>query len=177
MAVCVDGCMNMEGPARDRLSMSRTVPNGISLVQGINRDGRWYRDRCRCGLDGACMVSAAPGGQSSTMKGRDMSNLNSARLAFGFVVFALVATMALAQAPVRPPYGNAVNLETAKKIAAGAMAEAKKQNWNVAVAIVDNHGMLIYYEMKDDTQTAAADISVEKARTAATWRRPSKEFE
>jgi len=111
------------------------------------------------------------------MKGTDMSNLNSARLAFGFVVFALGATMALAQAPVRPPYGNAVNLETAKKIATGAMAEAKKQNWNVAVAIVDNHGMLIYYEMKDDTQTAAADISVEKARTAATWRRPSKEFE
>ena len=90
-----------------------------------------------------------------------MSNVNSARLAFGFVVFALGATMALAQALVRPPYGNAVNLETAKKIATGAMAEAKKQKWNVAVAIVDNHGMLIYYEMQDDTQTAAADVSIQ----------------
>src|SRR5436190_12950415 len=104
MAVCVDGCMNMEGPARDRLSMSRTVPNGISLVQGINRDGRWYRDRCRCGLDGACMVLAASGVQSFTMKGRDMSNLNLARVAFVFVVFAVVATLALAEMPSPPPY-------------------------------------------------------------------------
>jgi uncharacterized protein GlcG (DUF336 family) len=37
--------------------------------------------------------------------------------------------------------------------------------------------MLIYYEMKDDTQTASADVAIEKARTAAIWRRPSKEFE
>jgi uncharacterized protein GlcG (DUF336 family) len=77
----------------------------------------------------------------------------------------------------RPPYGTAINIETAKKAAAASIAEAKKNNWNVAVAVVDNHGMLIYYEMLDDTQTSSAVIAIEKARTAAMYRRPSKEFE
>jgi glc operon protein GlcG len=99
------------------------------------------------------------------------------KLVVGVALLTLGAAIASAQAPVRPPYGTAVSLETAKKLAAGAMAEAKKQNWKVAVAIVDNHGMLIYYEMMDDTQTASADVSIDKARTAALWRRPSKEFE
>lgn len=94
---------------------------------------------------------------------------------------ALVLSLALASlgtlAQQRPPYGTAINLETAKKVGAAAIAEAKKNNWNVAVAIVDNHGMLIYYEMLDDTQTASAIVAVEKARTSAGYRRPSKEFE
>jgi glc operon protein GlcG len=89
----------------------------------------------------------------------------------------LVAGTVSAQAPVRPPYGTAINLETAKKVAAGAVAEAKKNSWNVAVAIVDNHGLLIYYEMADDTQTASAEIAIGKARTSATLRRQSKELE
>lgn len=82
-----------------------------------------------------------------------------------------------AQAPVRPSYGQAITLETAKKAAVGAAAEAKKNGWDVAIAIVDNHGMLIYYEMMDDTQTGAANTSIEKARTSALYRRASKEFE
>jgi glc operon protein GlcG len=84
---------------------------------------------------------------------------------------------ASAQAPQRPSYGQAINLETAKKLAAGAVAEARKNNWNVAIAVVDNHGMLIYYEMMDDTQTASAIVAIDKAKSAAGWRRPSKEFE
>jgi glc operon protein GlcG len=87
----------------------------------------------------------------------------------------LISTHVAAQQ--RPPYGTAVNIETAKKAAAASVAEAKKNNWNVAIAVVDNHGMLIYYEMLDDTQTSSAVIAVEKARTAAMFRRPSKEFE
>ena len=47
----------------------------------------------------------------------------------------------------------------------------------MAIAIVDNHGMLVYYEMADDTQTASANVAVEKARTSAMWRRTTKEFE
>ena len=77
----------------------------------------------------------------------------------------------------RPPYGTAINLETAKKVGAAAVAEARKNNWNVAIAIVDNHGLLVYYEMLDDTQTASANIALEKARTSATYRRPTKELE
>jgi len=79
--------------------------------------------------------------------------------------------------PVRPPYGAAINLETAKKVAAASVAEAKKNSWNVAIAIVDNHGFLVYYEMADDTQTASANVALEKAKTSAGFRRPSKEFE
>jgi uncharacterized protein GlcG (DUF336 family) len=82
-----------------------------------------------------------------------------------------------ANAQQRPPYGQAVNLETAKKIGAAAAAEAKKNSWNVAIAIVDNHGFLVYYEMMDDTQTASANVAVEKAKTSAMYRRASKEFE
>lgn len=89
--------------------------------------------------------------------------------------FALVVTAADAQQ--RPPYGQAINLETAKKVATAASAEAKKNNWNVAIAVVDNHGFLVYYEMMDDTQTASPVIAMEKARTAAMFRRPSKELE
>jgi glc operon protein GlcG len=77
----------------------------------------------------------------------------------------------------RPSYGQAINLDTAKKLAAGSLAEAKKNNWNVAIAVVDTHGFLVYYEMMDDTQTSSATIAVEKARTAAMFRRPSKDFE
>ena len=88
---------------------------------------------------------------------------------------ALLAGHAAAQQ--RPSYGTAVNLETAKKIAAASLAEARRNNWNVAVAILDNHGMLIYYEMMDDTQTSSATIAVEKGKTAAMFRRPSKAFE
>jgi len=102
-----------------------------------------------------------------------MKSITHAACALVLVVFVVGA---YAQ-PVRPPYGPAITLETAKKVAAGGAAEAKKNSWNVTIAIVDNHGMLIYYEMMDDTQTGAANASIEKARTSALYRRPSKEFE
>jgi uncharacterized protein GlcG (DUF336 family) len=86
------------------------------------------------------------------------------------------AAIASAQEP-RPSYGPDIGLEAAKKILAGAITEARKNNWNVAVAIVDNHGFLISFERMDDTQTASAQIAVEKARTAAMFRRPSAAFE
>jgi len=93
------------------------------------------------------------------------------------VALTLVAATAIAQAPQRLPYGTAITLETAKKVAAGAAAEATKNKWTAAIAIVDNHGFLVYYEMFDDTQTASANFAVEKARTSAMFRRSSKELE
>jgi glc operon protein GlcG len=86
----------------------------------------------------------------------------------------LSATQGLAQAP---PYGPEVTHETAKKVATAALAEAVKRKWPVAVAVVDNHGFLVYYERLDDTQTAGPSIAVEKARTAAMFRRPSRSFD
>jgi uncharacterized protein GlcG (DUF336 family) len=81
------------------------------------------------------------------------------------------------QAAEARSYGPAVTLAVAKKVAAGAIAHAKKMKWNVAVAIVDKHGFLVYYERLDDTQTASAAVAVDKARTAAMYRRPSRVFE
>jgi glc operon protein GlcG len=78
---------------------------------------------------------------------------------------------------VTPSYGPDVSLDQAKKIAVGAAAEAKKNNWCVVIAVVDTHGFLKYYEMMDDTQTASANVAIEKARTAAMFRRPTKMFE
>lgn len=78
---------------------------------------------------------------------------------------------------VTSSYGPDVSLDVARKIAAGAVVEANKNNWRVAIAIVDTHGFLKYYEMMDDTQTASATVAIEKARTAAMFRRPTKMFE
>lgn len=89
---------------------------------------------------------------------------------------ALVASAASAQER-RPGYGSPVNVATAKKIAAGTIAECQKNGWNVAVAIVDNHGVLVYLERMDDTQVAGVDIAIKKASAAATYRRPTRAFE
>ena len=82
---------------------------------------------------------------------------------------------ALAQMP--NPYGLPISLENAKKVAAPALAEAMKNNWNVAVAIVSPAGNLIYYEKMDNTQLGSADVAIEKARTSALFKRPSKAFQ
>ena len=76
----------------------------------------------------------------------------------------------------RPDYGAAINAAGAKKIAAGVVAEWQKNGWNVAVAVVDNHGFLVYFERMDNTQTASMDIAIGKARAAATYRRPTRVF-
>jgi uncharacterized protein GlcG (DUF336 family) len=73
-----------------------------------------------------------------------------------------------------PPYGAPISLDNAKKAAAGAMAEARKNKWTMAVAIVDPTGVLIYYEKMDDTQTGSANVSIAKARSAALFKRPTK---
>ena len=75
------------------------------------------------------------------------------------------------------PYGASVTLENAKKAAALAVAEAEKNHWNMAVAVVDTSGNLVYYEKMDNTQLGSATVAVDKARTAALYKRPSKAFE
>ena len=56
------------------------------------------------------------------------------------------------------------------------VAEAKKNNWRMAFAVVGPAGELVYFEKMDGTQLASADISQGKARTAVMFRRPSKVF-
>jgi glc operon protein GlcG len=111
----------------------------------------------------------------------------------GTLCVALVtSTMALAQVPpdpnnpnetvpdamTQPSYGEPINIETAKKVAAGAIAEAKKRNWNgLCVAVVGPSGELVYFEKQDNCQYASITISQHKARTAARARRPTVVFE
>ena len=97
------------------------------------------------------------------------------------VRFGLACTLAACSALAvaqdrRPDYGTDVNTATAKKIAAAVIAECQKNSWNVAVAIVDNHGYLVYYERMENTQYASNDIAIGKARAAATYRRPTRAF-
>ena len=87
----------------------------------------------------------------------------------------LCAASVLAQAP--NAYGPPVNGENAKKVAAAALAEARKGSWRMAVAVVDSGGVLVYYEKMDNTQIGSADIAIEKARTAVRFKRPSKAFQ
>jgi glc operon protein GlcG len=89
----------------------------------------------------------------------------------------IVLFAAAAAAQERPPYGPDVSLEQAKQIAAGAAAESKKNGWRMAIAVVDNHGFLVYFERMEDSQTSAVHLAIDKSRTAAMFRRPSKVFE
>jgi len=72
---------------------------------------------------------------------------------------------------------KAVTLELAKKIAVAAETEARKNNWNVVVAIVDDGANLVYLERMDNTQIGSIEVAIQKARTAISFKRPSKAFE
>ena len=74
-------------------------------------------------------------------------------------------------------YGTSVTLDNAKKIAAPAMAEARKNNWLMAIAIVDTAGDLVYFEKMDDTQAGSVNVAIDKARSAARFKRPTKAFQ
>jgi len=89
------------------------------------------------------------------------------------VLIALCA-MAGAVAQMPNPYGMPISLENARKAAAPAMAEAAKNNWTIAVAIVDPGGNLVYYEKMDNTQLGSATVAIDKARSAALFKRPTK---
>src|SRR5512134_3837751 len=93
-----------------------------------------------------------------------------------------VATHPLrAQAPLAPPpqlaYGSPIPTTDAKTVAAAATAEARRQGWTMGGAIVDPGGHLVYFEKMQDTQTGSVDVAIDKARTAALFRRPTKLFQ
>jgi len=74
-------------------------------------------------------------------------------------------------------YGSTIALEAAKKVAAPALAEARKNNWAMAVAVVDAAGDLVYFEKMDATQLGSVTVSIDKARSAARFKRPTKAFQ
>src|SRR5437868_1253256 len=90
------------------------------------------------------------------------------------LVAGLIAVPLLAQTE---QYGTPINAETAKKVAAAAIAEAKKNNFTMAIAIVDPNGFLVYFEKMDNTQNGSVNVAQDKARSAALFKRPSKVFQ
>ena len=90
---------------------------------------------------------------------------------------ALLAFTTFAAWAQMPSYGQSIDLAWAKQVIAAAQAEARKNSWPVAIAILDNAGQLVAFEKMDDTQSASVDIAVDKGRSAAIFRRPTKAFE
>lgn len=93
------------------------------------------------------------------------------------VAVILLGGLAMARAQMPIPYGTNVSLENAKKAAAPALAEAEKNHWMMAVAIVDTAGNLVYYEKLDNTQIGSTTVAIDKARCAALFKRPTKAFQ
>src|SRR5437899_10615885 len=103
-------------------------------------------------------------------------------LVFGMALV-LAASFASAQQPAAapppppPPYGAPISLEQAKKVMAGAEAEAKKNNWNVVIAVLDSGGNLVMLHRMDGAQFGSIDVAREKAYSAVAFRRPTKLFQ
>jgi glc operon protein GlcG len=74
-------------------------------------------------------------------------------------------------------YGPPITTEQARKAASVALAHARANNWTMAAAVVDPAGILVYFERIDDTQNASSKIAIDKARSAALFKRPTKTFQ
>ncbi len=95
----------------------------------------------------------------------------------GTMLLAFVAFTPPLKAQMLPnPYGP-ITLDNARKAAAPALAEARRNNWAMAVAVVDSAGDLVYFEKMDGTQTGSVHVAIAKARSAALFKRPTKAFQ
>src|SRR5579862_2574572 len=81
------------------------------------------------------------------------------------------------ETPFDVPYGLPVSLEQAQAVIQAAVAEAKKRNWKMNVAVADSGGNLVAFQRMDGAMLASIQIAKHKARAAATFRRPTKIFE
>ena len=72
---------------------------------------------------------------------------------------------------------KALTLEAAKKLAALAESEAMKNKWTMVIVIVDDGGNVMYLERMDNTQIGSIEVAIQKAKTAISFKRPTKTFE
>ena len=103
--------------------------------------------------------------------------LKGVGIAAGVAVAASVSPSLIPEATAQQaptPYGAPISLDAAKKAMTAAEAEAAKNNWSVAIAIIDTTGSLVMLVKRDNTQTASVEIAIGKARTALDFRRPTK---
>ena len=99
------------------------------------------------------------------------------------VIFGGSTIAGSAQQPAAPspppitPYGSPISLDAAKKVMAAAEAEATKNNWPMAIVILDSTGHPVMLHRLDNTQYGSIRVAEDKAQTALDFRRPSKVFE
>jgi uncharacterized protein GlcG (DUF336 family)/mannose-6-phosphate isomerase-like protein (cupin superfamily) len=75
------------------------------------------------------------------------------------------------------PEKKVLTLEAARQVAAAAAAEAQRRHARVVIAVVDDGGYPVYLERGNGAQVASSQVAIDKAHTAAIYRRPSKVFE
>lgn len=103
--------------------------------------------------------------------------LSKMKLIIQATIAAVLVVSAVEASAQALPYGAPISGDDAKKVSAAAFAEARKNNWTMAVAITDPAGVLIYFERMDGTQNAVQDVAPAKARSAALFKRPTKAFQ
>ena len=79
--------------------------------------------------------------------------------------------------PFDVPYGRPISLDQAQAVIQAAVAEAKKRNWKMNIAVTDSGGNLVAFQRMDGAMLASIQIAQHKARAAVTFRRPTKVFE
>jgi uncharacterized protein GlcG (DUF336 family) len=107
---------------------------------------------------------------------RNFLRSSSAAIYCAPILAALLSVMAF-DATAQWIEKKGMSLSEARKIAAAASAEARKNSWNVVIAVVDDGGHLVYLERMDETQVGSVNVAIEKAKTAINFKRPTKVFE
>lgn len=92
-------------------------------------------------------------------------------------IVCVLVTLSMASAQEPPRYGEPISLDDAKKLMAAAEEEANNEGWPVAIAIVDPGGFMVMFQRLENTQYGSVEVAIEKARTAALYRRPTKVFQ
>ena len=105
--------------------------------------------------------------------------MKRAAFILSLVLITSISSTAQTQKPAASPltYGEPIKLEQAEKVMAAALQEASKNNWTMAVAIVDAGGNLVLFKKMDNTQLGSIEVAKAKATTANNFKRPTKVLE
>jgi uncharacterized protein GlcG (DUF336 family) len=99
--------------------------------------------------------------------------LRKSIVAIGVLVLTWPVAITAQQLPMR----RTLTLDVARKVAAAAEAEARKNNWQVSIAVVDDGGHLVVFNRIDGAKLGVADIAIRKARTAVYFQGETKGLE
>src|SRR5881296_1508709 len=123
----------------------------------------------KAGRTGRGAAARPRGSEHAEPGGGAMDNAKLVALILAVAVVVAAGAVS-AQAPAAPPaYGPPITLEQAKKAMASAEAEARKNSWNVVIAIVDSGGNIVMLQRLDDTQFGSIDVARQKAHTAVAF--------